>query len=45
MKLAFELAAFLIAFLCLSNAFRAFADLRLHVKRTVPMGAHDLPAH
>lgn len=35
MKLALELAAFLIAFVCLSNALRAFLRLRYHLERSV----------
>ena len=45
MKLALELTAVLIAFICLSNALRTFADLRLLVNHTAPVGPQDFPAH
>jgi hypothetical protein len=35
MKLVLELAAFLIAFVCLSNALRSFLKLRYHLNRSV----------
>ncbi len=44
MKLALELAAFLIVFLCASTALREFLKLRFHLHRTPSTKPHEFPA-